>query len=52
MSFTGLVNLFQERGKTYKEATREARKVEERAKYLSKVLGADITVEDVLESEC
>ena len=52
MTFTGLVNLFLERGMTYREATREARDVENRAKYLSEVLGADITVADVLESEC
>jgi hypothetical protein len=52
MPFTGIVNLFLERGMTVKDATRKAREVEERARYLSKVLGADITVEDVLECEC
>ena len=52
MPFTGIVNLFLERGMTEKEATRKAREVEEQARYLSRVLGADVTVEDVLECEC
>ena len=52
MTYTGLVNLLMERGMSYKEATRKARQIEEKVDYLRKVLGADITVADVLESEC
>ena len=49
MTHTALVNKMLDKGLTYKEATARAREIEERASYLTKTLGAVITVEDVLE---